>query len=191
MNIKSISALIAMSLLAAGCASMKVTSDKADGYDFSSAKTYRWIPGPEDILNEKDTFINEDIQRALDDGLQKAGLENTETTADMHVAYYLKLKEQLEYTDTGTHTDRDFTGGFVYNRDSSNWSYQEREPDLNVYAVEIGTLTLLAYDAKTGQRIWRGTLRTKLDRSRPEEEQQALIAAVAEKLMEHFPIQSR
>lgn len=189
MNIKTILALITASLLA-GCTSLKVTSDKAGDYDFSTVKTYQWVPGPEDILNEKDTYINGDVQRALGSGLQKAGLGEYAVAPDIHVAYYVKLKEQLEYTDTGTHTDRDFTGGFVYSRDNKNWSYQEREPDLNVYSVEIGTLTVLAYDAENGERIWRGSVHTKLDRSRPEEERLALIDTAVGKLMERFPVQS-
>jgi hypothetical protein len=188
MNIKTVFTLFVLTLFAAGCSSMKVTSDQQAGYDFAAINTYQWIPGPAEILNEEDTYINDDIQASLNAELKNAGLnEAAETSvADMQIAYYVKLKEELEYTDMAPQDDRQFSGGFVYNRDRKDWKYEEREPDINVYAVEIGTLTVLAYDAETGERIWRGTLRTKLDRSK-QEQHKALIDVAAEKLMSRFP----
>lgn len=189
MNVKPVFPLLITAFLLTGCTSMKVQTELAGDYDFATAKTFTWIPGPAEILNQEDTYINKDIELALGKELGMAGIREVRESdnPDIHMAYYVKLKEELQYTDAGPQTDREFSGGFVYERDSGSWSYQEREPDLNVYAVEIGTLTVLAYDAGTGRRIWRGTLRTKLDRSRPEEEQQALIDTVAEKLMGRFP----
>lgn len=188
MNIKTNCALSVLTLLAAGCSSMKVTSDQQAGYDFATINTYQWIPGPAEILNEKDTYINEDIQGSLNAELKQIGMDEAteKTDADMHIAYYVKLKEELEYTDMAPQDEPQLSGGFVYNRDKKNWKFEEREPDINVYAVEIGTLTVLAYDAETGERIWRGTLRTKLDRSKPEQHK-ALIDLAAEKLMSRFP----
>ena len=188
MNIRNIFSTIILTLLMAGCNSMKVTSESEVTYDFNKAKTYQWIDGPAEILDDADTYINEDIQKALDNELNEKGFQSVTDTApaDMQMAYYVKLKEESEYTKTNEH-DRDFSGGFVYNRDEGNWSYDEREPDLNIYIVEIGTLTLLAYDTQTGERIWRGTLKTKIDRSRPSGEQQERIQTAAKKLLKRFP----
>lgn len=192
MNIKTAFALLALTLFAVGCSTMKVTSERDKTYDFGTVKTFQWIDGPADVLDEEDTYINEDIQQALTTELGKLGMQEASDTtkADMQIAYYVKLKEELEYTDPANSDERQFSGGLVYNRGSKSWNYEEREPDLNVYAVEIGTLTVLAYDAESGERIWRGNLRTKLDRSKPEEQQQALIDAAAEKLMGRFPTMS-
>ncbi len=189
MNIKSTSALLTLTLLSVACSTMKVTTESDENYVFSGIKTFQWIAGPTDMLTEKDTYINEDIQRALTTELEKRGMQQVSDTsiADIQTTYYVKLEEESEYTDSAIQNDREFSGGFVYTRDSKKWSYQEREPDLNIYAVEIGTLTLLAYDAKTGQRIWRGNLQTKIDRSRSTEEQQERIRVAAEKLLSQFP----
>ena len=188
MNIKSIAALLAAGLLAPGCSTMKTTAERDPGYDFGSIGTYRWIDGPAKVLEDADTYINDDIPLAIDHELARRNLRKVSSGADIQVAYYLKLRAHQEYTDT-TQQDRDFSGGFTYSRDSKSWNYAERQPDINVYTVEIGTLTLLVYDAKTGKRIWRGTLKTKIDRSRPRAEQVELIRSAAEKLMEKFPIQ--
>jgi len=187
MNIKSIAVLLAFTLLAAGCSTMKTTSESDPAFDFGTIQTYQWIDGPAKILESADTYINDDVPLAIDHEFAQRNLKKVSTNADIQVAYYLKLKEQQEYTNTAQQ-DREFSGGFVYNRDSKDWNYEERQPDINVYTVEIGTLAVLAYDAKTGKRIWRGTLKTKIDRSRPREEQIELILAATKKLMEKFPV---
>jgi len=189
MNIKSIFAALALIAFMTGCNSMKVTSEQDRSFDFGTIQTYQWIDGPAEILDDADTYINEDIQKALNTELANRGLRQTQdaSAANVQVAYYVKLKEEQEYTTSAPPDDRDFSGGFVYNRESKSWSYAEREPDLNVYAVEVGTLTVLIYDAKTGKRIWKGKLKTEIDRSRPEDKQLARIRTAAEKLMARLP----
>lgn len=193
MNIKSAFTLLVLTSLAAGCSTMKVTSEHDKNHDFSQIKSFQWIAVPADILNEKDTYINEDIQQTLIAELEKLGMQQVSdaSKADIQMASYVKLKEELEYTDSANPGDRHFSGGFVYNRGSSNWSYEEREPDLNVYAVEVGTLTVLVYDAKIGTRIWRGNLQTKINRSQPKDEQQERIQIAVEKLLRQFPLVSK
>jgi hypothetical protein len=188
MNIKQSLALLILSALISGCNSIKVTTDVDKAYDFTSAKTYQWIPGPTKILEQKDTFLREDIQAALNKEIMKVDLQPVETTekADLQIAYYVKLKEYQEYSAPPRRDEREFSGGFVYNRDEKGWNYAEREPDLNVYNVEVGTLTLLVYDAKTGKRVWKGTLKTKLDRSKSQEIQRPLIQVAAEKIITKF-----
>ena len=188
MNIKTIPILFVLALLLSGCNSMRVTSDQQAGYDFSALNTYQWVPAPAETLNKKDTYTNEEIQISINTELKKAGLNEVSKKADtdIQIAYYVKLKEEIEYTDLTPQDEPQFSGGLVYNREKKDWKYEERKPDINVYAVEIGTLTVLAYDAITGERIWRGTLQTQLDRSNPEKHQ-ALIDIATEKLMSLFP----
>ncbi len=187
MNILNLFSTIILVALLAGCNTMKVTSEPDSSYDFSTIKTYQWIAGPSEILEGSDTYINKDIQLALSQEFEKKDLQSVSsaTLADVQIAYYVKLKEEMEYTKTNPY-ERDFSGGFVYSREQGSWSYGEREPDLNIYTVEIGTLTVLVYDTQTGIRIWRGNLKTKIDRSRPPEQQQERIQQAAEKLLTNF-----
>ncbi len=188
MNIKILISTFVLAALMTGCNSMKVTSEPDLSYDFSPIKTYQWIDGPTEILDEADTYINDDIQKALNKELGEKGFQAVTDTAraNIQVTYYVKLKTDTEYTKTYTH-EPDFAGGFVYRREQSGWSYDEREPDLNIYTIEIGTLTVLAYDTQRGNRIWKGTLKTEIDRSRSAREQQELIQTAVEKLLKHFP----
>lgn len=189
MNIKTTLSLLAALSLLSGCSTMKVTSKHDPDFDFGKIQTYQWIDGPADILGKADTVINEDVQQALDAELAQRGFQSLADSAevDVQVAHYVKLKEEREYTSSETQDSRDFSGGFVYRRESKSWSYDEREPDLNIYAIEVGTLTVLVYDAKSGKRIWKGTLKTEIDRSQPKNNQQTLIRTAVEKLMKRFP----
>jgi len=173
--------------LLSGCTGMKVSTNHDGSYDFGQIATYEWVDAPEEIQKQDDTYLNVDIQKALNNQLALKGWKQVlETTAaSIQVVYYIKLAEHEEYT-TANQNEREFSGGFVYNRDKK-WGYEEREPDLNVYTVEIGTLTVLLYDVKTGDRIWKGSLKTKLDRSRPIESQKETIRKVAQKLMDRIP----
>lgn len=192
MKIKSALSLFTALAFISGCNTMKVTSEHDQNHDFGKVKTYQWIAGPAKILDESDTYINEDIQQALNNELSVRGFRQVMdlADADVQISYYVKLKEELGYADPARPDEREFSGGFVYRRESSSWSYEEREPDLNVYAVEIGTLTVLVFDTETGERIWRGNLKTEIDRSQPQDRQQERIRKAAEKLMNHFPAKS-
>ncbi|MCF7817164.1 MAG: DUF4136 domain-containing protein [Kiritimatiellales bacterium] len=193
MNIKSIAALLVLVFFAASCSTMKVTSESDKSYRFDTMHTYQWIDGPAEILNEEDTYTNEDIKKALIHELANHNMRQVgnATEADVQIAYYVKLKEEHQYTDLAQREDGEISGGLVYSRESGSWKLAEREPDLNVYAVEIGTLTVLCYDAKTGQKVWCGTLKTKIDRSQPKERQQERIGIAATKLMDRFPVRAK
>lgn len=179
--------VIAVGILS-GCSSMKVSSEHEADYAFSNIKTYQWIAGPADILDEDDTYTHESIEQALKNELSIKGWNQIEEeeTSDVQVASYIKLKEYQEYASTDTR-EREFSGGFTFNQDSKSWGYEEREPDLEVYTVEEGTLTVLLFDTQTGERIWRGTLKTKIDRSSPVEKQQALFQKAAKKILTQLP----
>ena len=192
MKFKSLIGLCTL-LLFAGCNSMKVTTEQDYGYDLTTIKTYQWVPGPADILDDIDTYINDKIQKALNTQLMRRGLKQVADgeTADVQVAYYVKLKEQQEYASTANQDEPGFSGGLVYSRNTGSWDYQEREPDITVYSIEIGTLTVLLYDVATGDRIWRGNLKTRIDRSKSDETRMALINEASAKLIARIPLEVR
>ncbi|MEN8254660.1 MAG: DUF4136 domain-containing protein [Verrucomicrobiota bacterium] len=188
MKFNTVLALALATGILSGCSSMKATSEHDREFDFGKIQTYQWIDGPEEIPDTADTYINEDIQKALDAELANRGLQQTsdENAADVQVAYYIKLQEHQEYASVGM-GEREFPRGFIYSRENSTWGHAEQDPDLNAYTVEIGKLTVLIYDADTGKRIWRGNLQTEIDRSRPQDKQQAHIRAAAKKLIARLP----
>lgn len=181
--------LAAATTLLSGCSSMKVTSEEVIDFDYPSAATYQWIPAPNPILEEDDTYLNENVQQALNNALSERGWQQTVETdpADLQVVYYIKLAEQEEYSGPGEKDDTRVTGGFTYNKSSSSWGYNDQNPDLNVYTIDIGTLALLIYDAENGQKIWSGSLETRLDRTTPLDKQPELLRKIARKITAKIP----
>lgn len=183
--------LTGLLLFAAGCTRMKVSTEVVRPFDFSGVSTYRWVAGPEPDPQPSDTQLYERIRDALGLALQHAGFRAVTADADLQAVCFIRLREQTEYTTPAGDGQRDFSGGLTFRRDGQGWSYAEREPDINLYTVEIGTLFLLLYDAGTEDLVWRGSLQTRIDRSRPPEEQMERIRQAAEKLVRRIPSAAR
>lgn len=175
--------------LLSGCSSMKVNSEKTAEFDFSTVETYEWVKAPEKILNESDTTLSEGLHTLMNDGLAARGWKQVleSDLADIQVIYYIKLSEHEEYTTPPTSQEPRVTGGFTYNNDSGTWNANDQSPDLNVYTVEEGVLTLLIYDTKANQRVWKGTLQTKIDRGQSTEQLNEMLSTVARKIIAEIP----
>ncbi|MCF7847490.1 MAG: DUF4136 domain-containing protein [Kiritimatiellales bacterium] len=191
MKIKTIHAFFALLILVAGCSTVRVTSEHDEAYSFASTKTYQWVEGPQGGLGDfriPDKFFDPIIRNAADDELKKKGLSPVaeNSAPDLHVSYFLKLEERLDIDVPRPDEDTQFSGGFVY-KQGRGWSYEEREPDIIYYGYDKGILTVVIFDAKTGDRVWRGILKTKVYRSRPAEEKEEKIRAAVEKLLARYP----
>jgi hypothetical protein len=179
---------VTLSLLTA-CNSMKVTSATTGDFDFGAVKTYQWVPAAAGILNEEDTYLNENMQIAINNEMAVRGWKQVVDAdkADIKIAYYMKLKEHMEYTENVTAGEARPVGGFTFNNDTGRWGYSSQNPDLNMYSVEVGTLSLLIYDSRTNENVWNGTLQTELNRSKPLEKQKDLLHRIAQKITSHIP----
>jgi hypothetical protein len=172
-----------------GCTKLKVTAEQNAAFDYTTVATYQWTPAADPILQEDDTYLNENIQIALNNQLSGRGWNQVmeAAEADLQVVYYIKLAEQEEYAGGAMENDNHpVAGGVTFKKDSS-WSYKEAEPDLSVYTIEIGTLYLLIHDAETGEKIWTGTLETRLDRTTPLVQQPELLAKIAKRIVRKIP----
>lgn len=187
MKFTPVSAYIAALLLLSGCARMKVSSETEPGYDFSQVRTYAWVEPAPEILEQPETHLNKRLQQALNNELAARGWKQVLEAggATVQVTYYVTIREHQEYVEPVSSSDSEFSGGLVYNKDG--WNYEEREPEQLVYTVETGTLRLTVTDTASGDRVWQGTLQTKLDRSAPIEKQQELFQLAARKLFKTLP----
>lgn len=180
-------ACIVALLLLSGCARMKVSCEIEPAYDFGRIRTYQWIEPSRDILERDDTYLNQDLQRALNNELSARGWEQVLEAggATIQVTYHIQITEHQEYVESASHSESEFAGGLVFQ--TGEWSYEERGPDQHAYSVETGSLNLVVTDTASGKRVWRGSLQTKLDRSAPIEKQYELFQLAAHKLLEQLP----
>lgn len=191
MKFTPIPVCIAALLLMSGCARMKVSSEIDPTYDFSRIKTYQWIEPSRKILEQDDTYLNKDMQRALNNELAARGWKQVLEAGDatVQINYYIKIREHEEYVESASRSESEFAGGLVYNK--GQWNYAEREPDQQVYTMETGALHVTMTDTASGQWVWRGLLHTKLDRSAPIEKQYELFQLAAHKALEPLPSGSK
>ncbi|WP_372847280.1 DUF4136 domain-containing protein [Pontiella sp.] len=182
--------LVAATLsLLTGCNSMKVTSATTGDFDFGAVQTYQWMPASTEILSEEDTYLNENVQLALNNEMALRGWKQVVDAdkADIEIIYYMKLKEHEEYTENSNTGDSRPVGGFTFNNDTGRWGYRSQNPDINMYSVEVGTLFLQIYDSRTSENVWSGILQTELNRSKPLEKQKDLLHRIAQKITSRIP----
>lgn len=181
--------LVLSAVLLAGCSSLKVRSKQVADFDFSSVQTYEWVQAPKNILNEDNTYLHENVQIALNNQLasRKWTQVMESEKADIQIVYYVKLEEHQEYAGSPSQAEPRVTGGFTYNANEGAWGYNEQQSDLNIYSVEVGTLFLVIYDSKTGEKVWNATLETRLDRTTPVEKQKKMLYKIARRITADIP----
>ena len=191
MKFTPVPACFAVFLIMSGCARMKVSCEVDPTYDFGQIRTYQWIEPSIDLLEQDDTYLNKNMQRALNNELSVRGWVQVLEAGDatVQITYYIKIKEHQEYVETAPRSESEFAGGLVYKK--GEWNYEEREPDQHAYAVETGVLNLTVTDTASGKRLWHGSLQTQLNREAPVEQQHELFQLAARKLLEPLPSGSK
>lgn len=179
--------LLTIALLG-GCARMKVSSKTDPAYDFNRITTYQWIDTPNDILEQDDTYLNINMQKALNNELATRGWKQVLDAAEasVQVTYYFKTKTHQEVSETAPEQESEFSGGVVFDRSKREWNYKKRKPEQIVYMIETGTLHFIMNDAQNGKCIWRGMLQTEIDRSQPPEKRNELFRQIARKLFQEL-----
>jgi len=154
-------------LLAAGCSGITVNHDYDSDVDFTSLKTFDWMPDPGGALGSmqevmtSSSLIEKRIKEAVDTQLAAKGLRLVEKSPDFRVVYYLSVKEKL----------RDW--GITY--------------DGRVREIQQGTLVIDFVDPRSMEIIWRGVARRTLDTNPTPEKMQKNINEAVKKLLQNFP----
>jgi hypothetical protein len=147
---RQISTAIALSaVVLAGCATMDVGSYAARSANLQQYRTYSF--GPADTFSTGDprldnnTFFQEQIQQANEQGLAPRGFERRESgVSDLLVHYHASVTQQLDVTAL----DREY-------------GYTDEDARPTVY--DAGTLTIDLIDPATRRVVWRGWAEGSLD----------------------------
>lgn len=180
--------LIAATLLP-GCTRMKIASSGDPLYPYGNISTFQWKDASTDILQDEETYLHDDLKQALHCELTARGWTQVLETnaADVQVIYYLNVQAHQTYTEPIAEQEPGVAGGLVYKPSKRVWDYEQRDPDVNIYTVELGTLHLQLFATGTTNRVWNGTLKTKIDRSIPAEKQMKRFHLMAHKLVGEIP----
>ncbi len=178
---KSTRVLILLNLMVVGlgCSTISVSYDYDTKADFTSLKTFDFMPVPVqsniNILNVKR------IQDSVRNQLESKGYTQTPDNPDFQIAMHLSKQEKrkIQTTDWG------YTKTFGRR---INWGDNLDSGRINVYEYEEGTLILDFVDAQSKELIWRGVATAEvLHYTNPEKREKRINEAV-QKILNNFPL---
>jgi hypothetical protein len=174
--------LSAALLVALACSTVRVSSDYEHGRDFSSYKSYAWIPAkpaPTGLPGLDTPMVQERIHNGVDSALTGKGFAQVAENPDFWVKYQLTAQKKLD-----VHTDDD---DFLYTPSG----FSVGMPVTTVQEYQEGTLVIDVFDAKEKKLVWRGIgqgrLRGEGAASDPVKADQRVHDAVAEVLADFPP----
>jgi hypothetical protein len=129
------------SLALPGCATLRLNTYAARGFDVNAYRTYTWAAGGQlatgDPRLDNNPFFLERLQAAVDQQLAVRGFERVASDrADLRLHYHARVEQQLDVRDT----DR---------------LYESCE-DCASSVYDAGTIMLDLVDAHTNTLVWRG-----------------------------------
>ena len=163
----------------AGCASVQLNSYAARNADFAAYRTYTWAASDRLITGDprldNNPFFRHTLQSSVERRLNTKGLEKRETgTADLNVHFHASVSQQL---DVG-----------AYDREFGPCDAAECEP----FVFDEGTIVIDLVDARTGNLVWRGWTKERIDgvidnQDRLEERVEKAVFRIIEQLPRNGP----
>ena len=163
--------ILAMVAMAAGCTSMKVSSDWDRTVNFSRYRTFDFLATPAHL----DQLTLRRIRRAVAGELRERGMHRPiSTRADLLVE--IRVTTHLEPRSSAISVG--YGGGWW-----GGWGGGVSTS--GVRNVPVGTLVVDLVDARTNQLVWRGTARGALSRN-PQRRTEKILEAIV-KMFGTFP----
>jgi len=170
---KKFSILVILFLLVTtiSCSSVyKHSYDYDRTVDFTSLKTYSWLPLQAKEINNE--LVLQRIKHTVNSELASKGYKLVSENPDFLILAKVETKQEAWSSDGGPY------GGGYYSRGS----YASRSAE-----IRTGTLLLEFVDAKSKNPIWRGNASTSLSRSYSPEKLDKLVGEVVQKILKEFP----
>ena len=172
--------MFAVICLVAGCgSSIQIDNDYDPDANFSSYKTYDWIPqqatatGNAQQAEISNTLLDKRIKEAVNLQLSREGVTRSSNSPDLLVAYHAGIENKVDVTDWG------------YSYGSYYYGYPRR--DVTVYQYQKGTLIVDLIEASSQELVWRGSAQaTLLDNPTPEKVAERINSAVG-KMFNKYP----
>jgi hypothetical protein len=173
-------------LFFAGCATVDVSYDFDQQFNFAGIKTYDWLPVPEKTQWNELTLKH--INYAVNNELQAKGLTMTSRNPDVLIALHGGKEKRVDVQEWGyAYDDRNFyDGGHFPGRlraDPSGPGYAEYRRGTDTYEYELGTLIIDVVDAEKKSLVWRGTAIGVVEPGRTREQ----MTETVKKMLANFP----
>jgi hypothetical protein len=154
-----------------GCGpSITVNHDYDPGYNFSTLKTFAWIPVKTSARVSELTVKR--FQNAIEKQLEAKGMTPAAENPDFLIALQGTAQNKVNVTDYGYSYGRYWGGGMG-------------GVDINTY--QEGTIYLDFIDGKSKELFWRGTGTSVVEPGLSAEAQENKFNYAAEKILQGFP----
>jgi hypothetical protein len=175
-----LSVFIFFMLLLAGCSSSKVLrTEKAEGVDFSSYKTFDFykVEARCDTSSQKFNENMEKLEDAIAIKLQKFGYLLSKTNPDVLINIGVVVREEVQTRQTDFRTD---APRYIGQR-----RYSWKSQDVEVGRYRQGTVTVDMVDRKQNKLVWQGAIEDIIPQKNSKLEK--IIKKGVEKLFASYP----
>jgi hypothetical protein len=170
-------ALVVAGLLTA-CSSVQVNMDYDPTEDFSTYKTFAWLPksseptGDYRIDNE---LLDARIRAAVDRNLQEKGyVKGSPGNVDFYLAYHLSIESKLDVYTVNR-------GYYDY------WGYGMGWPETRVSEYDEGSLVIDIAHAGNKELVWRGVAIGRVGKTSTPEKSTKEVNTVVAEILKRFP----
>ena len=151
---KGLKLIVASFLLAACGASVSVTSDHDQSYNFANIKTaeyWGWADGTDKLMSP---FDKERVEKAFKAEFESRNIKLVEQCkGDVILSLHIVTEQKTETTATTTTTGMGYGGYYGYGP-GYGWGGGYSTTDYNTYNYTVGTLLVSMYDAKEKRLVW-------------------------------------
>lgn len=175
-----LSVFIFFMLLLAGCSSSKVLrTEKEEGVDFSSYKTFDFykVEAHGDTNSQKFSENIEKLEDAIAIKLQKFGYLLSKTNPDLLINIGVVVREEVQTRQTDFRTD---APRYIGQR-----RYSWKSQDVEVGHYRQGTVTVDMVDRKQNKLVWQGAIEDIIPQK--DSKLQKTINKGVEKLFASYP----
>ena len=171
--------LLNLMVIGLGCSTISVSYDYDTKADFTSLKTFDFIPVP--VQSNINTLNIKRVQDAVRNQLESKGYIQTPENPDFQIAMHLSKKEKERVKEV---IDSGYT--YTFGR-RINWGDNAGTRRIEVDEYEEGTLILDFVDAQSNELSWRGEAKAEiLHYTNPEKREKRINEAV-NKILNNFP----
>jgi hypothetical protein len=159
-----------------GCSAIyDITYDYDRTADFTSLRSYNWLPTPE--MSNINSLDKKRIKLAVNSELKKKGLEIEFNNPDFLIAYHLGTKDKVDVRPWGYGYGPygGYGGGF--------WGHG----GVSVYQYEEGALIIDFVDSNSKNLLWRGAAKSVIDDAKTPEKRDRIMNEAVYKILKNFP----
>ena len=190
MNKLSISTIFIMTLLllATACAPIDVSRKESKTFDFSTLKTYSWIP------NEQEEFVgiavdkkvlDEAIVTDVNKALQSKGYILSEDNPDFRISYIVTVQGVRRAAQINSYYGNMGYGAY-YGQGSNIYGYNAYERQRTASYTE-GMLVIDTIYVATKEHLWRGVAQTPVGVYKSEDKKRKRVTTIVNKILKQFP----